>query len=115
MTKEQTVSQFLMSKGSYFPTELLPHIQQQLLQVDEQRIVLLYSADFREPIIVFLVSLFLGYLGVDRFLIGDIGLGIAKLLTAGLCGVWVLIDLFLIIPRTKEYNYERLQQMLAMP
>jgi TM2 domain-containing membrane protein YozV len=44
----------------------------------------------------FLLSLFLGTLGVDRFYLGFTGLGLVKLLTGGGCGVWALID-FLII------------------
>lgn len=34
-----------------------------------------------------------GVLGIDRFYRGQIGLGILKLLTAGGCGIWALIDL----------------------
>jgi TM2 domain len=29
-----------------------------------------------------------------RIWLGDIGLGIVKLLTLGLCGIWTLIDIF---------------------
>ena len=43
-----------------------------------------------------------GYLGIDRFLIGDTGLGIAKLLTCGGLGVWTIIDWFLIMGATSE-------------
>ncbi|HET9083142.1 MAG TPA: NINE protein [Candidatus Limnocylindrales bacterium] len=44
-----------------------------------------------------LLSLFVGWLGIDRFYLGYTGLGIAKLLTLGFFGIWVLIDLVLII------------------
>ena len=44
-----------------------------------------------------LLSLFVGWLGIDRFYLGYTGLGIAKLLTLGFFGIWALIDLVLII------------------
>ena len=42
-----------------------------------------------------LLSVFVGWLGVDRFYIGQTGLGILKLITLGGCGVWYLIDIIL--------------------
>jgi TM2 domain len=46
-----------------------------------------------------LLSFFLGSLGVDRFYLGQTGLGIGKLLTFGGCGIWSLIDFILIAMR----------------
>ena len=43
-----------------------------------------------------LLSFFVGVLGIDRFYLGHIGLGILKLITLGGCGIWALIDLVLI-------------------
>ena len=42
----------------------------------------------KKPAQVFLYSFSLGFLGLDRFMIGDTALGIGKLLTLGGCGVW---------------------------
>ena len=56
----------------------------------------------KEYIIALLFSIFLGYLGIDRFYMGQVGMGIGKLLTGGGCGVWWLIDVILIATRSSN-------------
>lgn len=47
-------------------------------------------------LVALLLSIFLGGLGVDRFYLGYIELGISKLLTIGGFGIWWLIDVVMI-------------------
>ncbi len=47
-------------------------------------------------IVTLVMSILFGGLGVDRFMMGHIWLGILKFLTAGGFGVWWLVDIILI-------------------
>jgi len=47
--------------------------------------------------VTLLLNIFLGYMGVHRFYSGSIGIGVVQLITGGMCGVWWLIDLILIL------------------
>ena len=55
------------------------------------------SAQGYDWTITLLLSIFLGYLGVDRFYTGNMMLGIIKLITFGGCGIWTIIDIILIV------------------
>ena len=61
----------------------------------------------KEYLVAVLFSIFLGYFGVDRFYMGQVGMGIGKLLTFGGCGLWYLIDIILIATRSSNDSLGR--------
>ena len=62
---------------------------------------------------VVLLSVFLGGLGVDRFVIGDTGLGVAKLLLGwATLGIWPLIDIFFCYKKAKLKNFLKIMTLL---
>ena len=65
-----------------------------------------FNAQARNPVVIFGLSVFLGYFGIDRFMLGQILLGILKLITGGGFGIWYLVDLFLVAGTAREKNLE---------
>lgn len=53
------------------------------------------------------LSVLLGYLGVDRFYLGSGGLGFLKLITFGGGGLWWIIDIILIATKTAKDGSKR--------
>lgn len=106
------VDMYIMTNAKYFDTATIPMIRTRLENMSDENFLLLQTVDLKEPSILLVVSILLGTLGIDRFLIGDIGMGVLKLLTAGLCGILTIIDWFLIMKRTKEKNLEKIMGII---
>ena len=106
--EQQKVDMFIMMNNKYFPESQISFIRDRLLACDESRANLLHAIQFKDPTTSLILSLFCGGFGVDRFFIGDTGLGVAKLITCGGLGIWSIIDWFLIMGSTREKNLERL-------
>lgn len=73
-----------------------------------------YLSQRKDRTTALLLSVFLGHFGVDRFYIGQTGLGVAKLLTVGGCGVWTIVDWFLIMGATDACNREAFQKIATV-
>lgn len=108
----QKVDMFILTNGKYLPEEDIPFIREKLLELDDTKWAALSMLQFKNPTTSLILSIFLGCYGIDRFYIGDTGLGIGKLLTCGGVGIWTIVDWFLISGSTKEKNYIKLQTYL---
>lgn len=102
----QKVDMFMMTNAKFFESHQIYNIRNILLELDESKWMYVSTLQFKDPTTSLIVSLFAGTLGIDRFLIGDTGLGIGKLLTCGGLGIWAIVDYFLIMGATREKNLE---------
>ena len=113
MTKEK-VQMFVVQNQGNFEAMQIPIITQQLERMDDSQMMVLAGADYKNPTTALILSLLLGGIGVDRFYIGDIGLGVLKLLTLGVFGIMTIIDWFIIMKKTREKNYEKFMQIASI-
>ena len=101
-----------MTNAKYFPEEKAVYLKDKLRTMDDEKFSLVSTIELKDPTTLLLVSIFLGTFGIDRFMLGDTGMGILKLLTAGCCGVLTIIDWFTISKKTKEANFNKVMSLL---
>jgi len=97
---------FLATSSSKFPGAKLMYMKERLEKLDDSKMMMIQSMEYKDPTTMLLISIFLGHFGVDRFMLGDIGMGVLKLLTLGLCGILTIVDWFSIQNKTREKNFE---------
>ncbi len=108
----QKVDMFIMSNAKFFESHQLNMIRERLLEVDDSKWVMISTLQFKDPTTSLIISILAGSLGIDRFMIGDTGLGVGKLVTCGGFGIWSIIDWFMIQKATREKNMEKIQPFL---
>jgi TM2 domain-containing membrane protein YozV len=104
--EQNRIDMFIASMGSKFPSEKFMLMRSQLEKIDDNKLMVIQSIDYKDPTTLLIISIFVGHFGVDRFMLGETGLGVAKLLTCGGLGIWTIIDWFIIMNKTKEMNFQ---------
>lgn len=120
--EQKQADQLLMINSSKLAPEFVETIRTRLVDLEYTQAAILFS-NLKDPTTALILSVILGELGIDRFYIGDIGMGVGKLLVGIIVGtiscgtlfwVWWLIDIFLISNATRKKNSEALLQSLSM-
>lgn len=106
------IDMYVMTNAKYFPSEKIPYLKEKLYAIDDQKFMMLSTIDLKDPTTLLLISIFLGSLGIDRFMLGDIGMGVLKLLTLGCCGILTIIDWFTVSKRAKEKNFSNVMTLI---
>jgi len=81
-----------------------------------QQFAMAYSARRKDPTTILILALvgFVGFAGIHRFILNQVGMGILYFLTAGLCFIGTIIDLVNHRKLAFEYNSVVAQQVALM-
>ena len=101
----QKLNLFFIQNAKYFTSLQAADLRERMATLNDES-VLLCTSQLKDPVVMLLISFFAGGLGIDRFILEDIGIGIGKLLTCGCCGLWWLVDLIYIMDATRDKNYQ---------
>lgn len=104
------VDKFLLANESKFPSYEIPI--HRLLELDDNKMNYLEHYKFINPTSILFISIFFGFFGADRFILGHIGSGICKLLTLGGLGFWYIADWFRIMKMARQKNMDDLLAIL---
>ncbi len=109
---QQKVEMFMMANQKNFPADKLMYVREKLSTMPDEKYNVISTVPMKDPTVVLILSIFLGSLGVDRFMLGDIGLGVLKLITCGGAGIWTIIDWFTTYKKAKEINLNSLMTLV---
>lgn len=108
---EQEVMQFMEENGKYFPKdeEWTRLIVKSCLNAGGTQAQGIRNMKFKNPAIMQVVSIFFGWLGVDRLILGDFVFGLMKMfICCGVFGIGWLIDIVRIQKDTRYFNATKL-------
>lgn len=111
---QQKIQMFLITNQKNFEASQIPFITKKLNELNDDQLMVVSTANYKEPTTMLIISLLLGGLGVDRFMLGETGMGVLKLLTAGCLGILTIIDWFNVMSKTRKKNFEIFLQSIEM-
>ncbi len=107
------VFQLLAKFKDDIPSEKYLLLQNALSYAGDEYYERLLAIDVKSSTTVLILSIFLGGYGIDRFIIGDVTLGILKLLFGwATLGIWPLVDIFFSYKKAKEINFDNIMKAL---
>lgn len=131
---DNKVARVMVFLRDYIPNDKKLEMQGILQGATDCVETLIAGMNFKSSTIALVLSIFLGQIGVDRFYVGDVGLGLLKLFapilliilylidifgifgTLGLAvfEIWCFADIFLCYKRAKKKNYKDIKDALEI-
>jgi hypothetical protein len=109
--EKSKVDMYIGLNAENFNPHDLMIVKEKLEQMEDDKFFLVQGVELQKPSTIFLIAILLGW---ERFWLGDVGLGILKIVTFYGCLIWWLVDIFSAKDRAKKYNFTKISKVLSM-
>lgn len=110
--------QMLMMLPDLQPDELMliQTLTNEMTENQQQQFYTLFRSKRKEKkdLMVFTIIGFFGVAGIQRFIVGDTGIGVLYVLTMGFCGIGTIIDLINLDNMVSKFNQKQAYETASM-
>lgn len=80
--EQSKIDWFVANNAGKLKDDKMLYVKQKMATMSDDKFALIQTTNLMSPVLVWVVSFFFGYLGLDRFIIGSVGAGVACSLSA---------------------------------
>ena len=110
--------QMLMMLPGIQPDEFLviQNLTKDFSEAQQRQFLMFYAGKRKDQQTLMILTIigFFGVAGIQRFMIGQVGMGLLYFFTAGFCGIGTIIDLVNINKMTSDYNQKAAMETAYM-
>lgn len=115
---DQMQQSLLMSMPDLQPEEVvgINELTKEMNEKQKQQFIMFYSGKRKKPQEILLLTCigFVAIAGIQRFVLGQIGMGILYVLTGGLCLIGTIVDVVNYKKLATEYNLKQMYEAATM-
>ena len=108
--EKSKIDMFISMNAVNFEPQDLMVVRDKLENIDDEKFLIIQGTEFQKPDTIFLIAILLG---LERFWLDDVALGVVKVLTCYGCFIWWIVDIFSAKERAKKYNFKKFVQLTS--
>lgn len=108
MNNINPVDSYLLRNCHRLNAEKIFEVRNVIMSLPDEKRTQIEGIELNNPQTIMVLAWFFGGFGIDRFMNGQILLGILKLITCGGLMIWAIVDIFTAQKRTQIYNCQKI-------
>lgn len=115
--RQEKIQSFMIRNSAKLELGDYYYIKNLLSKLNDDQFNILEVIYLKHPLVMMFISYYFGWFGIDRILLHDYKKGIIKLLMffiIPISFIWWIYDLITTVERTKQYNYDLINNTIEL-